>query len=107
MMLVIFVPFYVVTLIVTDPSAVIVQIFTFFPYSAPITAMLRNAFGNLPLWQGIAIGVELFVLAGVVFRIAAQIFQTGSIAYTSKVDLRTVFARRPRRAPERRAPSDA
>lgn len=93
MMLVVFIPFYVVTLIVTDPGAAIVQLFTFFPYSAPITAMLRNGFGNLPLWQGAIVIVELFVLSAVVLRLAAQIFRTGSIAYTSKVDLRAVLVR--------------
>ena len=32
---------------VSDPRAPIVQIFTYFPLSAPVTAMLRNGFGTL------------------------------------------------------------
>lgn len=93
MMLVIFIPFYIVPLIVTDPNATIVGVFTFFPYSAPITAMLRNAFDNIPLWQSAILIVELFVLAGIVLRMAARIFQTGSIAYSNRVDLRTALSR--------------
>jgi ABC-2 type transport system permease protein len=96
LMVLIFVPFYIITLIVSDPSAPLVQLFTYFPYSAPITALLRNAFGTLPLWEGVVVIVELFVLAALVLRIAAQIFRYGAIEYSRKVNLRTALsARRP------------
>jgi ABC-2 type transport system permease protein len=95
MMLLIFIPFYIVTLIVTDPGATIVQVFTYLPYSAPITALLRNGFGNLPLWQAAIVIVELFVLTALVLRLAARIFQTGSIAYTDRVNLRSALTRHP------------
>lgn len=39
------VPLYAVTLVLSQPNSFVVQLFTYFPYSAPITAMLRNAFG--------------------------------------------------------------
>jgi ABC-2 type transport system permease protein len=94
LMVLIFVPFYVVTLVVSDPNAWIVQLFTYFPYSAPVTALLRNAFGVLPLWQAIIIIVELWALAGVVLRVAVQVFRYGSIEYTRKVSLRNVLRRR-------------
>ncbi|MGN6743077.1 MAG: ABC transporter permease [Amnibacterium sp.] len=92
LMVLIFVPFYIITLIVSDPSAPLVQLFTYFPYSAPITAMLRNAFGTLPLWQGLVVVVELFALAAIVLRVAAQIFRYGAIEYSRKVDLRTALS---------------
>jgi len=63
LMLLIFIPFYVMTLIVSDPSALIVQVLTYFPYSAPITALLRNAFGTLPLPQALVVIVLLFALS--------------------------------------------
>ena len=86
-MILIFIPFYVVTLIVSDPTAPIVQIFTWFPYSAPVTALLRNAFGSLPLWQGLALVVELLVLAAIVLRVAVQLFRYGSIEYSRRVSI--------------------
>ena len=92
LMVLIFVPFYILTLIVSDPSAPLVQLFTFFPYSAPITALLRNAFGTLPLWQAVVVIGELFVLAALVLRTAAQIFRYGAVEYSRKVDLRTALA---------------
>jgi len=92
LMVLIFVPFYIISLVVSDPGAPLVQLFTFFPYSAPITSLLRNAFGTLPLWQAIVIIVELFALAAIVLRIAARVFRYGSIEYSRKVDIRTALA---------------
>src|SRR5450756_1249963 len=60
LMVVIFVPFYVVTLIVSDPHALIVQIFTYIPFSAPVTAMLRNGFGSLSSIESAIVIAELF-----------------------------------------------
>jgi ABC-2 type transport system permease protein len=93
MMLMIFIPFYVVTLIVTDPNATIVQIFTFFPYSAPITGLLRNGFDNLPIWQAVIVLVELYGLTAIALRVGARIFQTGSTSYSSRVNIRSALTR--------------
>jgi ABC-2 type transport system permease protein len=93
MMALIFVPFYVVALVVSDPSAPIVQLFTYFPSSAPVTAMLRNGFGSLGVAESIGVIVELFVLGAIVLQVAVRLFRYGSISYTSKVSLRTVFQR--------------
>ena len=93
LMILIFIPFYIVTLVVSDPTSPIVELFSWFPYSAPVTALLRNAFGTLPLWQGIAIGIELLVLAAIVLRVAVQLFRYGSIEYGRRVSLRGALTR--------------
>jgi ABC-2 type transport system permease protein len=46
-MALLFVPFYVVALVVSDSHSFIVQLFTYCPYSAPVTAMLRNGSGSM------------------------------------------------------------
>ena len=92
-MALIFIPFYVVSLVVSDPNAPIVQLFTYFPYSAPVTAMLRNGFGSLNIIQSIGIILELFILGALVLQIAVRLFRYGSISYTSKVSLKTAFRR--------------
>lgn len=93
MMALIFVPFYAVSLVVSDPHAFIVQLFTYFPYSAPVTAMLRNGFGSLSPLESTIIIVELFTLGIIVLKLAVRLFRYGSIEYTKKVSLRTVFAK--------------
>jgi ABC-2 type transport system permease protein len=98
------IPLYASGFAISSPQSPIVQILAFFPYTAPITALLLNAFGSLPLWQAIVIIVELFVLAVVVLRLAVRLFRYGSIEYSSKVRIRDVLGRRsptPERAVER------
>jgi ABC-2 type transport system permease protein len=76
---------------------VIVQIFTYFPFSAPVTALLRNGFGSLSLLEaGIVIAI-LFAGAAVMLRVAVRLFQYGSISYTSKVNVRNALRAGPRR----------
>ncbi|MEN0085339.1 MAG: ABC transporter permease [Leifsonia sp.] len=91
------IPLYASGFAISSPQAPIVQLLAYFPYTAPITALILNAFGSLPLWQAIVIIVELFALSVVVLRIAVRLFRYGSIEYTSKVRIRDVLGRRPER----------
>ena len=92
LMTLIFIPFYVFSLIASDPNALIVQIFSYFPYSAPVTGMLRNGLGTLPLWQGVAVVAELFALSAIVLRLAVRLFRYGSIEYSRKLSIREIFS---------------
>lgn len=89
--LTLFLPIYAVALIITSSNAPVVQALTFFPYTAPVTALLRNAFGSLPLWVAVVDIVMLFALSAVVLRLAVQIFKYGSIEYNGKVSLKGVL----------------
>ncbi|WP_104086424.1 ABC transporter permease [Arthrobacter sp. GMC3] len=93
-MLMMFIPFYIVTMVVSDPGSVIVQIFTFFPFTAPVTAMLRNAFGSLNGVSAAIVIAELFIFGVLALRLAVHLFRYGSIEYSRKLSLRTAFAKR-------------
>ena len=93
-MIMMFIPFYIVTMVVSDPGSLIVQIFTFFPFTAPITAMLRNAFGSLNGISAAIVIAELFVFGFVALRVAVHLFRYGSIEYSRKLSLRTAFAKK-------------
>jgi ABC-2 type transport system permease protein len=92
MVITLFLPIYVISLIITSPQAPIVQAFTFFPYTAPVTALVRNAFGSLPVWIAVVDIVVLFALSAVALQIAVGIFKYGSIEYAKKVSLKAAFA---------------
>jgi len=94
MVITLFLPIYAVSLIVTSPEAPIVQAFTLFPYTAPVTSLVRNALGSLPLWMAVLDIVVLFGLAALVLQIAVGIFKYGSIEYGKKVSLKAAFAAR-------------
>src|SRR5665647_3003125 len=93
MMIMIFIPFYVVSLIVSDPHAPIVQVLTFFPYTAPVTAMLRNGLGSLTLLESAIVIVEVFGLGLLALRLAVYLFRYGSIEYSKRLSLRSAFGR--------------
>lgn len=88
------IPLYASGFAVSSPQSPIVQVLAFFPYTAPITALILNAFGSLPLWQAIVIVLELFVLSLIVLRLAVRLFRYGSIEYSSKVRIRDVLGGR-------------
>jgi ABC-2 type transport system permease protein len=94
LMIMLFLPFYVVTMIVSDPSAPVVQIFTYFPYTAPVTAMLRNGFGSLSSVQSAVVISELFIFGLIVLRLAVHLFRYGSLEYSKKLSIRNTFHRR-------------
>lgn len=93
-MIMMFIPFYIVTLVVSDPGSIIVQIFTFFPFSAPVTAMLRNGFGSLSGVSAVVVIAELFIFGFLALRLAVHLFRYGSIEYSRKLSLRTAFAKK-------------
>jgi ABC-2 type transport system permease protein len=97
MIALLFVPAYAVPLIVSNPQALIVQLFTYFPYSAPVTAMLRNGFGSLNLVEAGTVIAILFIGSAIMLRLAVKLFQYGSISYTSRISLTKALS--PKRRP--------
>lgn len=95
-LLVMFVPFYAFMAIVAQPQLLIVQVFSYFPLTAPITLMLRNAVGNLSTTEGI-IGVALLTVMGVIaMTVAIRIFRYGTLEYSKRISLKSVLGRKKR-----------
>lgn len=89
--LLMFIPFYILQVILSDPDQLVVKAFTYFPYTAPVTALLRNAFGSLSITEAaIVIGI-LIVLGTLVIRLAVRLFRYGAMEYSSKLSLRRLF----------------
>jgi ABC-2 type transport system permease protein len=94
LMAMMFIPFYTFSMVISNPEALIVQVFTYFPLTAPVTALLRNGFGTLsPLEAGIVI-VELFVVGILILRLAVHLFRYGSIEYGRKLSIAGTFRRK-------------
>lgn len=90
-MAMIFIPFYISSLIVSHPTALVVEVFTYFPFTAPVTAMIRNGFGSISLMGALAVLVELSIVSTLVLRLAVYLFRFGSIEYSKKVSIRTAL----------------
>lgn len=55
------------------------QIFTYFPHSAPITALLRNWFGSLNLTEAGLVVAILFLSSAIMLNLAVKLLPQGSI----------------------------
>lgn len=93
-MLLLFGPLYAVSLFISSPDAGVVRFLSFFPLTAPIPLMLRNAVGNLTLAETIAGIIILAVSAVIALAAAIRIFQYGALEYTSRISLKTIFQKR-------------
>lgn len=93
-MIFIFGPLYAAPLFVSSPDNIFVQAMSYFPFTAPIPLMLRNAVGNLELWQaGISL-VILIVTAIIVMLLAVRIFRYGALEYDRRLGLKEIFTRK-------------
>lgn len=92
-MMFIFAPLYAAALFISSPDTLIVQIMTYFPLTAPIPAMIRNAAGNLTANEAIVVVVLLTLSAIIVMYLAIRLFKYGAIEYSKKLSIRTLFRR--------------
>ncbi|XTR52035.1 hypothetical protein ACOM2C_19525 [Pseudarthrobacter sp. So.54] len=81
------------TLILLDHRAPIVQIFTYFPLSTPVTAMLRNGIGTLSTLKATLV-IGFLVIGFLILRFAVHLFRYGSIQYSGKLSLAGTFRKR-------------
>jgi ABC-2 type transport system permease protein len=88
-----FIPFYITPMLLSDPHSFIVTIFTYFPLSAPVTALMRNALGTLSTAEASIVIIELFVVGVVIIRLAVQLFRYGSLEYNKRLNIKTIFKR--------------
>ena len=94
--LLMFIPLYMLPVVASDSRALVTQVLTYFPLTAPIAAQVRNAAGTLSVAEAVIALVILYVSAGVLLWLAVRLFRQGSIAYNSRLKLSSL-----RRSPAR------
>jgi ABC-2 type transport system permease protein len=93
-MLVMFIPAYALAAIISSPEQLIVQGMSFFPLTAPITLMLRNAVGNLSTMEAV-IGLIILYVSGVVaLALAVRIFRYGTLEYSRRIGVKELLTRK-------------
>lgn len=88
------VPFFLLSLFTTPEPSPIVQFFTLFPLTSPISLMLRNMLGTLTVFDGVAGVVILVISSAITIAAAIRIFRYGTISYGARVNLKQIFARK-------------
>ncbi|MBI3889557.1 ABC transporter permease [Candidatus Saccharibacteria bacterium] len=93
-MVFIFGPLYAFTLFVSMPESPLVKFLSFFPLTAPIPLLLRNAVGNLSLLEA-AIGIAILAVSSVIaLSIAVRLFRYGALEYSKRLSLDVLFKKK-------------
>ena len=86
-------PLYAAGLFVSSPNTFLVQLLSYFPLTAPIPLLLRNAVGNLTLNEAL-ISIALLIATTVfAISIGVRIFRYGALEYSRKLSLKEIFGR--------------
>ena len=82
-----FLPLYTATAVLNDPGSPVSEVLTWFPLTAPVTALLRNALGLMPVWQGIGVILVLALCAAALLWLGVRLFRQGSISYDKRLSI--------------------
>jgi ABC-2 type transport system permease protein len=88
-----FSPFYFISALVAEPDGPTAVITSYFPLTAPLVLVLRNALGGLPPIEIAASIVALLAYIAVTFLIAVKLFELGALEYAQRLSLRRLFAK--------------
>ena len=86
-----FIPIYAIASVISSPHTLIVTIFTYFPLTAPTTALIRNAVGSFS--TGEALGSLAVIIAGAIVAVlfAVRAFRYGSMEYGRRVGIKELL----------------
>ena len=96
---VLFLPLYAFGVLVSDPHGPASQALTFFPLTAPVAALVRNAGGLLGPAEAAGAIASISVAAVVFMMLGVHLFRTGSLSYDQRLRLRGLFRRSRRGRP--------
>lgn len=88
-----FAPGWIFMLILTDPENPMTKFATFFPLTAPATALLRNAVGNMSAAESTLALASMTVFATLSIWLAIKVFRLGALEFSSRIKLKTLLSR--------------
>ena len=81
-------PIYFFPLILVEPSGTIAQIVSYFPFTAPMILMLRNALGAITPLEIVISFICLLFYIYIFSLLAFRLFEFGCLEYNQKISLR-------------------
>ena len=74
-----------------QPESIFTQVLTYTPVTSPTTILLRNATGNLSIFEGLVSLLLLIIATALVVYLAAKAFRLGTLEYTNRIRLTTLL----------------
>jgi ABC-2 type transport system permease protein len=87
-------PLYAAPLFISAPDSLTVQILSYFPLTAPIPLLLRNAVGNLQIIPALISIAILLATTVFVISIGVRIFRFGALEYSRKLSAKEILRRK-------------
>ena len=78
---------------VNEPNEIVIFL-SYFPLTSPISLLLRNMLGTLSFSEALVGVLLLIIFAIVAIWLAVRIFRFGTIAYGSKINLKSIFSKK-------------
>lgn len=86
--LLLFLPFFFLYNLITDPNGTISTILTLLPFTSPVTTIFRMAFGTVPTWQLVVSLIVQIVTTVLIMWAAARVFRWSLLMYGKRPNLR-------------------
>ena len=80
-------PFFLLSAIVDQPHGPIAVVLSLFPWTAPVTMMMRLPAGGVPAWQLVVSMSLLLVSTILMLRLSARVFRIGLLLYGKSPNL--------------------
>jgi len=88
------IPLYTGPMLVSSPDALATRVMTYFPLTAPVAALARNAVGNLGPAEAAVTLVVLYGSALGFLALGVRLFREGSISYDARLQVAKVLRQR-------------
>lgn len=86
-----FLPIYAIGYIINSSHALVVNVFTYFPLTAPTTLLIRNAIGTLPTHEAIIALAVIVASATIAIVFAMKAFRYGAMEYGRRVSIKELL----------------
>ena len=86
-----FIPFYFVSLILTDPGNIVTQFLSFFPLTSPVVTLIRNAVGNMGLLESSLALATMAIFMVISLSVAVRAFSLGALEFSQRIKLGSLF----------------
>lgn len=86
-----FIPFYFMTLLITDPENPVTKFVTFFPLTSPVVTLIRNTIGNMEILEASLALATMAVFMVISIAIAVRAFSLGALEFSNRVKLSSLL----------------
>lgn len=92
LMIFLIIPFFAITVFLTDPNGLVARVLSYFPLTAPMSMLMRYSYGGVPLTE-VYIGLAIMLVTIVIVAIlSVRLFRLSLLNYGKGMTWRQIFS---------------